>query len=415
MKIGTFARKFDLNISTVRYYVQNGLLTPGKINGHYDFGKECVSDMQNIMKYKKYQFSLEEIQLLFFMEKASGFQDEIVLEICADILRKKRSQLMVERDNLTEFIDDLEKEINGLALYRHPKEKEDGVPFSYIPFLSCAVCQKPLAIQSASLTSGCINSGELSCECGYQASIQEGIILCPGYSEETPFKAFDNIESIISMKDQFSANYRMLIKKANIWMYNSLLNQPHETKQIMAGPFTLNFIFEYMEKLGPGNLYILVDPSLNRIRKIKKYLDNRNYNVVYMVGTPENLPMRHKSVDIYIDDYSMVNSLFTYNKFYTDAIGSFIKEGGEITGIFTEYRSAPKSLQNFKTLHPDFEPKGMTWNALKIAWTKEGIMITQEKNLGATTPGEKHFEQNVPGEQVTVQAYLAKKAVCRKK
>src|SRR5665648_278731 len=83
MKIGTFAKKFDLNISTVRFYVNNGLITPDKGNGHYEFGKECILDMQNILKYKKYQFSLDEIQLLFFMEKASHFQDEIVINICA--------------------------------------------------------------------------------------------------------------------------------------------------------------------------------------------------------------------------------------------------------------------------------------------------------------------------------------------
>jgi DNA-binding transcriptional MerR regulator len=95
MKIGTFAKKFNLNVSTVRFYVNNGLLTPAREGGHYEFGSECVSDMKNILKYKKYQFSLEEIQLLFFMEKASGFQDEIVIEVCVDILKKKRDPIFL--------------------------------------------------------------------------------------------------------------------------------------------------------------------------------------------------------------------------------------------------------------------------------------------------------------------------------
>ena len=95
MKIGTFARKFNLNISTIRFYINNGLLTPrSSRRARYELGKECVSDMEKILKYKKYYFTLEEIQLLFFMEKASRFQDEIVLEVCADILRNKKNSLL---------------------------------------------------------------------------------------------------------------------------------------------------------------------------------------------------------------------------------------------------------------------------------------------------------------------------------
>ncbi|HOA42315.1 MAG TPA: MerR family transcriptional regulator, partial [Bacillota bacterium] len=105
MKIGTFAQKFNLNTSTIRFYIDNGLLTPTRKGGQYSFDKECVADMEKILKYKKYYFSLEEIQLLFFLEKASRFQDEIVLEVCADMMRNKRDSLIQERDKLAQCID----------------------------------------------------------------------------------------------------------------------------------------------------------------------------------------------------------------------------------------------------------------------------------------------------------------------
>ena len=66
MKIGEFANKFGLNVSTVRYYINNGLLIPVKKEEQYEFDKNCEEDMKNILKYKGYHFTIEEIQLLFF-------------------------------------------------------------------------------------------------------------------------------------------------------------------------------------------------------------------------------------------------------------------------------------------------------------------------------------------------------------
>lgn len=415
MKIGTFARKFNLNISTIRFYINNGLLTPDRVGGQYELGRECVSDMEKILKYKKYYFTLEEIQLLFFMEKASRFQDEIVLEVCADILKGKRKQLIAERDDLTHFIGEIEKEIENLSKFTAEHATEDGVPFSMIPFLYCPNCQKPLKLDSASLSNGKILQGILSCECGYNAAISDGIILCKDYAEETPFKAFENVESVMAMKNQFSSSYRMLIAKTYIWIYNKIAGYRDGTRNIMAGPFTFNFLLEYIEKLGKDNIYIVFDPSLKRIEKIKKYLSSWDYAVVYIVGKPDELPLKHGTVDIYIDDYSTVNSLFTYNTFSTECLGQFLKNSGEVVGIFTSYLNAPKSLYNFKKDHPEFKPERMTLASLKYQWSLASIKPVEEKVIGATTAGELHFPQNEPGEVVELHGYRAKKEASKEK
>jgi uncharacterized protein YbaR (Trm112 family) len=131
---------------------------------------------------------LEEIQLLFFMEKASRFQDELVLEVCADILKKKKAQLIDERDNLTKFIEELEKEIEDLPVLPAKELNEAGVPYFIIPYLYCPVCQVPLELDSASLSNGSLQKGILSCECGYQAAIIDGIILCRDMRRTLPLR-----------------------------------------------------------------------------------------------------------------------------------------------------------------------------------------------------------------------------------
>jgi len=409
MKIGTFARKFNLNISTIRFYINNGLLSPDRVGGQYELGKECVSDMEKILKYKKYYFSLEEIQLLFFMEKASRFQDEIVLEVCTNILKSKRKQLITERDNLTHFIAEIEGEIENLSTFTANDNTEGGIPFSIIPYLYCPNCQKPLRLDSASLSNGSIQQGVLSCECGYTAVASDGIILCKDYTEDTPFKAFENVESVMAMKNQFSPTYRRLITKTYIWMYNRIVNQINGVRFIMAGPFTFNFLLEYIEKLGKDNIYIVFDPSLKRIRKIKKYLSSWDYPIVYVVSKPKELPIKRGTVDIYLDDYSTVNSLFTYNTFSTEYISPLLKNSGEVVGIFTTYQHALKSIYNFKKDHPDFMPEKMTLGGLKYQWSQESVKTVEEKVIGTTTAGELHFPQNAMGEMVEVHGYYAKK------
>ncbi|MBR0597109.1 MerR family transcriptional regulator [Sinanaerobacter chloroacetimidivorans] len=411
MKIGTFAKKIDMNISTIRFYINNGLLTPCKVGGQYEFDADCISDMEKILKYKKYNFSLEEIQILFFMEKASRFKDEVVIDVCTDILKNKRKLLIEERDNLTKSIADIEREIENLPTLSNEEITDHGVPFTMIPYLYCPSCQVPLKLDSASLSNGSIQKGNLSCECGYTATITEGMILCEEFAEETPFKAFENIESIMAMKDQFSPAYRKLIAKTYIWMYSQIAAQVDGVKFIMAGPFTFNFLLEYIEKLGKDHIYIIFDPSLKRITKIKKYLSSWNYSIVYIVGQPTHLPIKSAAIDLYIDDYSTVNSLFTYNTFSTDYLASLIKNSGEIIGIFTTYLHAAKSIRNFKKNHPDFMPEKMTLGGLKYHWSMEGVTIIHEKVMGSTSPNEIHFPQNVMGEPVEVLGYHARKSV----
>lgn len=409
MKIGTFARKFNLNVSTVRFYINNGLLRPDRVGGQYEFDKECVADMEKILKYKRYNFSLEEIQLLFFMEKASRFQDEIVIEVCTDILKNKRKQLMAERDSITQFIEEIEREIENFPSFAAKDDSEAGVPFSFIPYLYCPTCQEALKLDSASLANGSIQKGILTCDCGYSAEIADGIIRCREFTEDTPFKAFNNVESIIAMKDQLSPVYRKLVTRTYLWMYNRMANQLNGVKYIMTGPFTFNFLLEYIERLGRDNTYIIFDPSLKRISKIKKYLASWNYTIVYIVGKPQDLPIKSCSVDFYLDDYSTVNSMFTYNTFSTEFIAPLLKNSGEVLGIFTTYQNAPKSIRNFKKDHPNFDPEKMSLERLKYCWSLEKVKPTEDKTIGKTTPGEPHFPQNETGEIVEIHGYHAKK------
>lgn len=414
MKIGEFANKFGLNVSTVRYYINNGLLIPVKKAEQYEFDKNCEEDMKNILKYKGYHFTIEEIQLLFFLQKTSRFKDDVVLGLCSDLLEKKRKELINEKKEMEAHILSLENEIEGMPKTVSAEETKTGIPFSFIPYLYCPRCRVPLKLDSASMAEGALLSGELWCECGYNAGIKEGMILCGKHYEDTPFKAFENIESVMAMVDQFSPSYRKLIDQTNLYMYNQIHEDLENPMVIMTGPFTLNFLLAYIDKLNKKNIYIISDPSKKRLEKIQAYLSEGNYNIVYLAGEPKDLPIKEKTADIFIDDFCTVNSLFTYNTFNTENIAPILKSTATITGIFSSYTKAPKGLINFKKIQPEFKPEKMTFAGLKYGWEQGGFGNIDKKTTGYTSKNEKDYPQDVLGEQVEVIGYKARRGVKRR-
>lgn len=413
MKIGEFAKKFDINNSTVRYYIKNGLLNPTQKNEQFVFDDECVSDMEQIIKYKRYRFTISEMQLLFFLEKTSRFNDQLVNELCLDILRNKKEELRREIQSLETDINDLDCEIKGFPKAGEVKEKKAGVPFSAIPLLYCPKCKQPLQLNSANIAGGVIQDGQLSCECDYHAEIYEGVIVCQNHEADSPLKAFNNIESVISAKDEFSSLFRKLYHNAYLYMTGKITqhkeSQMNSPITILYGPFTYNHILENIEKMGQSNSYIVVDPSLKRLKKIKQYLSAEDYNIIYIAGKTDDIPLKDMSVDVFVDDYSTSNQIFSYNTFRADKVSSFLKPGGLATGLFTSYHKAPKSIADFKKDHPNFDSAKLTMNNVISLWRQHGVKLSDEKSIGFTTASGIHYVRDNPGENVEVICYSANK------
>lgn len=409
MKISEFAKKFNINNSTVRYYIKNGLLNPGQKSEQFIFDDECIEDMNKIIKYKRYRFTISEMQLLFFLEKTSRFNDKLVNELCLDMLSNKKSELELEIQELQGDITDLEEDIKQFPKINQVAEPKAGIPFSAIPILYCPTCNLPLQLNSATIAKGTINEGQLCCECGYSADIEDGIIVCQGHEESSPLKAFNNVESVISAKDEFSPLFRKLYHNAYLYMAGKINQHSNDVKTVLAGPFTYNFILENAEKIGNKNTYIFIDPSIKRIRKIKQYLAGEPYNVVYIAGKMKDVPLKGSSVDVYVDDYSTSNQIFSYNTFRADLISGFLKNGALVTGLFTNYEDAPKSLADFSKDHPDFKASNLTMSNVKSLWRESGVVTEDEKSIGFTTPSGIHYVRDNQGEHVEVICYAANK------
>ena len=63
--------------------------------------------MEKIIRYKSLSFSLEEIELLLFLEKTSKFKDRIVLDIFSSILKNKKEALEQKNQCIKNTIKEL--------------------------------------------------------------------------------------------------------------------------------------------------------------------------------------------------------------------------------------------------------------------------------------------------------------------
>ena len=180
-----------------------------------------------------------------------------------------------------------------------------------------------------------------------------------------------------------------------------------EHRIVMAGPFTFNFLLKYCQEFSRNTTFVIIDPSLKRISKMQKYMKEFDFQTVFIAGTLDKIPVRRECIDIYADDFSSVNCIFTYNKSPYRYISPLIKKKGMVAGIFTDYGKAPKSIMNFKKDHPDFIPANMSLPKINIE--ENGMKFAESKLIGKTSGREKEFRRQIDNETIPVLGFRAVK------
>lgn len=173
----------------MRYYVERAPLTPERKNNQYVFTPSCMEDMEKILKYKSFRFSLEEIELLFFLEKNHKNSGMKPCWIFSRLLKQKQAELEKEEEKIHDTIGELkaDPQLFSDQLRTGSQRQRHSL---YIPALSGmpGLRQTPQT-ESASISDNKICDGEFLCECGYKNELKDGVILCDGYAEGHPVQS----------------------------------------------------------------------------------------------------------------------------------------------------------------------------------------------------------------------------------
>ena len=87
--------------------------------------------MDKILEYKECGLTLEEIELMFFLEKTSKFQDETILQIVQDLFEEKIDMFKDEQAKIQKSIERLQeqlKKFSGIQVQRQDGTSA-GIPF----------------------------------------------------------------------------------------------------------------------------------------------------------------------------------------------------------------------------------------------------------------------------------------------
>lgn len=74
-----------------------------------------------------------------------------------------------------------------------PSSKEEnltGIPLSFVNLLYCPKCHIPLEMKDVAIKKVYIQTGSLTCTCGYEAAIEEGIIITANLYETSPYPSY---------------------------------------------------------------------------------------------------------------------------------------------------------------------------------------------------------------------------------
>ena len=294
MKIGEFAEQTGLPVMTIRYYMNIGLLTPGKQSRNWEFSQQDLDRVKEILLYKKCGFSLEDIALLL----PSG--GEGISEKEKNRLYKKEyDNILQRRTALEESLRMLNQKFRELEMSL-PDTVPCGIPLELFTLTECPYCEKPLYWESVRMNRHQVEEGEGYCSCGFRAEVRGGILIA-GNSASPIIRPVDT--EIRTLRNR-SAKDTSYIETFNQWLLSWLKQKRLNGKVIYEDVLnTYSFLNRAIPAVKSGARFIMCDTDLDVVRY---YADSIHAScpeaqVMFMVDDGVHHALKKGCLDIVID------------------------------------------------------------------------------------------------------------------
>ncbi len=298
MKIGEFAKKTNWNESTIRYYINHGLLGPSQKNGQYVFEEHDLQVARRINELKEAGLSLEEIsKFLLPLLLSEGF-NEVFADEQKTILKRKLLAIQKEQEELARQTDRIQRMLQEKpALSNTPM----GFPLEALSYLRCPLCGEELKLKDGVLDRKGVSSAKLHCPtCNEELEIVDGI-LCP-------VKFLDRYKEATSapLKDDSGewGNQKESSWEKQLVTYQRKFSKTLEEYSARCAPkvFLLTdadnsiLLLRCLEKL-PADCLIFVQggTDLPAIKKI--FSDFQGHPVAYLFTDVHKLPLQKTCLD----------------------------------------------------------------------------------------------------------------------
>ena len=345
MKISEFSSKYNVSNDTVRYYMELNLIVPIKKGGHYYFDKDCETDIQEILRLKDMNFTLQEVKEIFNFKRIGRLTPYQKNTYYQNLYKNKIEEIKKEVKQLKEAHNSLKEELKILKENKVTEKNKLGIDLNVLSFFSCPKCKNNLILSADEVVDNQILNGQLSCECGYIAEIDEGIIVSNNVNIDENKIEDEHIEKYIQKTDSkhIDESYNSIE-----WLKKELLEENLKEKIILEpGSGFGYFLRQVYNDLPESSYYICVDNNhgLNKYLKNLLEFSSKKSNLIFITSNLPNLPLKDNLVDIVLDFSGTSNYCFDNKNFLPIELDQYYKDEILYLATFILYkRFGPKNI-----------------------------------------------------------------------
>ena len=405
MKIGTFSEKFGLTIDTIRYYIENGLLIPEKLHNQYRFDESCQKDLESILQLKAMRFSITEIKMMVSLIRMTHLLDQGDRDYYLGFFEKKRSELLEEQKELKHALEQVEE----MLLSHEPAEKtpprQPGLPLHALSLFACPQCKTPLVLEQATVESNRITNGVFHCHCGYEARIEDGLVVCPSAlsGSLTQDGQPPSLGEYVQRTDTLFLTH---VQRGLEWMVKRA--QPNKMRNLTLLEFGCGFGFfmqHILSQLDESNTYIACEIQKEIVARAQQILFNMNprANVIFMACDLNQLPLRESSMDWIFDPFSSTGIALRSGQWPPPLLEPFLKPAGNWVGCYSYLNNPSRFFKDSVKKNASFWDLPLLTERCKTFQKVESADLGLSENVGDL---EAYFH---PGAQVGHWAFWGKK------
>jgi DNA-binding transcriptional MerR regulator len=357
MRIGDFSQKFDISIDAARYYIENGLLLPEKVHNQYYFDEGCEEDIRRILVFKKMRFTITEIKMLFSLLRLTHLADRKDIDYYETFFQKKQEELLQEKSAVEEAMVLLKDEVERIRTQTRGVVKPYGIPIVFFSNFACPRCNESLELDKATVEGNMVYQGELNCQCGYRASITDGIVITPSAVEEG-IEYLDHENPIRAYLDKTDPLFVSFTKKGFDWVMKRIPCENASQTILEIGSGFCFFLMNFIEKLPERTTYIVVENRIPLLQFAKKYFETNfaSRKLVFIGSDFNELPIRKESVHCVLDLFGSTTHSFTNDFFPVQRIASLLKKEGFWLGSYLYFEPSEAQLKSeLKRFRPMFD------------------------------------------------------------
>ncbi|WP_202708815.1 MerR family transcriptional regulator [Sporosalibacterium faouarense] len=405
MRIGEFAKKNQVSIDTIRHYMDLDLLLPDKVNGQYSFDIQCQESINEVFLLKEMGFKLSEIKTIFMFNSLGNMtiyqKDEYY-----KMLFENKYQCVVEEIKKLELTKvKIKSKLKELDECNNKKKFTIGVSLDTLSKLKCLNCKSSLIIKKGDIIDNQILNGLLSCKCGEEYLIQDGIVMIS--KDKIEDKSHYNHNFITKYISSTDGNYLENIYKGIDWLKRSTAFQELDNKTVLELGSGVGFLLRNIYHLLPDDcLYIAIDHDINKHRLLKNILersDNKK-NILFICSDFKEIPIQEKTIDLLIDYSGTSNYSFAHTEFLLEDINKYVKDQADLIGSYILFKNFASN-----SLIEDSHRKNFLLNNVKNKLSGLGYKCLQENISDYIEKGGLFENYFVDGEVVYTYQYHGKR------